>query len=170
VADITRQLKLNAVELLRQPGAIRHVDFAVEAEPIGVVHSALAGEIELHLVLEALNDGIAVRGSIGVPWAGVCRRCLASVNGVDTVEIDELYQKTVIDPDAFVIEDGQLDLNPLVRETALLALDDERLCRPDCAGLCPNCGVDRNIERCECDNEVVDPRWAALDSLTVDPD
>jgi uncharacterized protein len=170
VADITRQLKLNAVELLRQPGAIRHVDFAVEAEPIGVVHRALAGEIELHLVLEALNDGIAVRGSIGVPWAGVCRRCLASVNGVDTVEIDELYQKTVIDPDAFVIEDGQLDLNPLVRETALLALDDERLCRPDCAGLCPNCGVDRNIERCECDNEVVDPRWAALDSLTVDPD
>ncbi len=170
MADITRQLKLNAVELLRQPGAIRHVDTTVEGEPIGVEHSALGGDIELGLVLEALNDGISVRGSIGVPWVGVCRRCLVELVGVEPVEIDELYQKTVIDPDAFVIEDGQLDLNPLVRETALLALDDERLCRPDCAGLCPSCGIDRNLQDCDCDTEVTDPRWAALDSLALDPD
>ncbi len=123
---------------------MRRFDFAVDAEPIGVVHPALDGDIDLRLVLEALNDGIAVRGTIDVPWTGVCRRCLMPLTGIDAVDIDELYQKTVIDPDAFVIEDGQLDLNPLVRETALLALDDERLCRPDCAGLCPTCGVDRN--------------------------
>ena len=131
-----------------------------------MVHPALDGDVDLHLVLEALNDGIAVRGTIGVPWAGMCRRCLTPLTGVDSVEIDELYQKTVIDPDAFVIEDGQLDLNPLVRETALLALDDERLCRPDCAGLCPNCGIDRNVEQCDCDTEVRPTlgRWSALDS------
>jgi uncharacterized protein len=170
MADITRQLKLNAVELLRQPGAIRNVEVTVDGAPIGVMHSALGGDIELRLVLEALNDGIAVRGSIGVPWVGVCRRCLVNLDGIDAVEIDELYQKTVIDPDAFIIEDGQLDLNPLVRETALLALDDERLCRPDCAGLCPNCGIDRNLEQCDCNTEVTDPRWAALDSLALDTD
>jgi uncharacterized protein len=169
MADVTRQLKLNAVELLRQPGAQRAFDFTIDAGPVGVVHPALDGEVDLHLLLEALNDGISVKGTIGVPWAGVCRRCLVPLSGVDAVEIDELYQKTVIDPDAFVIEDGQLDLNPLVRETALLALDDERLCRPDCAGLCPNCGIDRNAEQCECDTQVSDPRWAALDSLTSIP-
>jgi uncharacterized protein len=170
MVDISRQLKLNAVELLRQPGAIRIVEVTVEGEPIGVVHTALGGDIELGLVLEALNDGIAVRGSIGVPWVGVCRRCLVELVGIESVEIDELYQKTVIDPDAFIIEDGQLDLNPLVRETVLLALDDERLCRPDCAGLCPNCGTDRNLERCDCNTDVTDPRWAALDSLALDTD
>jgi len=170
MADITRQLKLNAVELLRQPGALRRFEFAVAPEPIGVVHPALDGDLELRLLLEALNDGIAVRGAIDVPWVGVCRRCLEPLRGVDTVDIDELYQKTVIDPDAFVIEDGQLDLNPLVRETALLALDDERLCRPDCAGLCPTCGVDRNREQCDCRAELADPRWAALDSLAIDLD
>jgi uncharacterized protein len=170
MADVTRQLKLNAVELLRQPGATRAFDFAVEAEPLGVVHPALDGEVELHLVLEALNDGIAVEGTIGVPWTGVCRRCLTPLSGTDSVDIDELYQKTVIDPDAFLIEDGQLDLNPLVRETALLALDDERLCRADCAGLCPTCGIDRNVGQCDCSAETVDPRWAALDSLSLDPE
>jgi uncharacterized protein len=170
MADITRQLKLNAVELLRQPGAVRRFDLAVDAEPIGVVHPALDGDIELRLVLEALNDGIAVRGTIDVPWTGVCRRCLMPLTGIDAVDIDELYQKTVLDPDAFIIDDGQLDLNPLVRETALLALDDERLCRPDCAGLCPTCGVDRNLERCDCRTETPDPRWAALDSLSLEAD
>jgi uncharacterized protein len=170
MADITRQLRLNAVELLRQPGAVREFDFSLDPEPVGVVHPALNGDVDIHLVLEALNDGIAVTGTIGVPWAGMCRRCLMPLSGIDAVVIDELYQKTIIDPDAFMIEDGQLDLNPLVRETALLALDDERLCRPDCAGLCPTCGIDRNVESCTCSTETADPRWAALDALTVDPD
>jgi uncharacterized protein len=170
MADITRQLRLNAVELLRQPGAVREFDFALDPEPVGVVHPALNGEVDIRLLLEALNDGIAVTGTIGVPWAGMCRRCLVPLSGIDHVAIDELYQKTILDPDAFIIEDGQLDLNPLVRETALLALDDERLCRPDCAGLCPTCGIDRNVESCTCSTEVADPRWAALDALAVDPD
>lgn len=170
MADITRQLRLNAVELLRQPGAVRRFDFALDPEPVGVVHPALNGEVDIHLLLEALNDGIAVTGTIGVPWAGMCRRCLMPLTGIDEVAIDELYQKTVIDPDAFIIEDGQLDLNPLVRETALLALDDERLCRPDCAGLCPTCGIDRNVESCMCNTEAPDPRWAGLESLALDPD
>ena len=43
-----------------------------------------------------------------------------------------------------MIEDGQLDLAPMVREVILLELDLERVCRDDCAGLCPVCGVDRN--------------------------
>jgi uncharacterized protein len=168
MADPARQLRVNAVEMLRQPGAVRTVEFIVEPDAIGVVHRALDGDIELALKLEALNDGIAVDGTISVPWAGVCRRCLVDVAGIEAVDVDELYQKNPLDPDAFAIEDGQLDLNGLVRETSLLALDDERLCRPDCAGLCPTCGIDRNEIDCTCAVEVLDHRWAALDGLTLD--
>jgi uncharacterized protein len=168
MADPARQLRINAVELLRQPGAIRRVEFAIEPVAVGVAHAALAGDIAIDLTLEALNDGIEVGGVISVPWAGVCRRCLIDVGGLDGVEVDELYQKTPIDPDAFVIVDGQLDLNGLVREMSLLALDDERLCRPDCAGLCPTCGVDRNEVDCGCSTDVVDDRWAALEGLILD--
>ncbi len=50
----------------------------------------------------------------------------------------------------------------------LLELDDERVCRSDCAGLCPKCGIDLNSGWCECDNEVKDHRWAALDGLVLD--
>ena len=168
MADPARQLRLNAVELLRQPGTTRAVAFDVDGGTVDVAHAAPDGSIDLDLVLEALNDGIAVRGTISTPWHGECRRCLAPLTGVDVAEVDELYQKVVIDPDAYLIEDGQLDLVPVVRETALLQLDDERLCRLDCAGLCPHCGIDRNVATCECVTEVRDDRWAALEGLELD--
>ena len=74
----------------------------------------------------------------------------------------------ILDDDAYPIVDGQLDLAPMARQAALLELDDERLCRDDCAGLCPQCGIDRNVETCDCDTEVKDHRWAALDGLVLD--
>jgi uncharacterized protein len=109
-----------------------------------------------------------VTGAVRAPWTGVCRRCLAELHGVAEVELDELYQIEVVDPDAFPIVNGQLDLAPMVRETTLLELDRELLCRADCAGLCPVCGADRNTERCDCETAVRDERWAALDELVVD--
>ena len=56
----------------------------------------------------------------------------------------------------------------MVREVMLLELDGERVCRDECAGLCPVCGVDRNEATCDCVTEVRDERWAALDGLVVE--
>ena len=163
-----RELRINAVELLRQPGATRPVEVSVSGEALEVEHDALVGEIDVDLELEALNDGIVVRGTIAAPWARPCRRCLDDLSGVARAEVHELYQVELIDEDAYPIVDGQLDLAPMARQAALLELDDERLCRDDCAGLCPQCGIDRNVETCSCDTEVTDHRWAALDGLVLD--
>jgi uncharacterized protein len=57
----------------------------------------------------------------------------------------------------------------LVRDMTVLALAAEPpLCRAECAGLCPVCGVDRNDEACSCETEIRDQRWAALDQLVLD--
>ena len=170
MADPLRPLRINAVELLRQPGAIRDVTVDVEAEPLEADHERLVGEIHVDLRLTALNDGIDVDGTVSVGWSTVCRRCLTDVAGTAVGVVDELYQIEPLDPDAYVIEDGQLDLAPLVRETALLELDIERQCRDDCAGLCPVCGVDRNSADCTCETAVRDERWAALEGFVPDDD
>ena len=82
------------------------------------------------------------------------------------VEVDERYAEQPSEhDDAFAIEHGQIDLAPMVREHVLLAVDDPRLCRPDCPGLCPVCGADLSAGPCRCDSAVVDERWAALDQL-----
>jgi len=50
----------------------------------------------------------------------------------------------------------------------LLAVDELRLCRPDCPGLCPVCGRDVSVEPCDCDATLVDERWSVLDQLRDD--
>jgi uncharacterized protein len=168
MVDLLRPLRINAVELLRQPGAVREVIIDIAAEPLGAEHERLVGDIGVELRLTARNDGIDVDGTVSAGWATVCRRCLSDVAGTAVGGVDELYQIQPLDPDAYVIEDGQLDLAPLIRETVLLELDNERLCRSDCAGLCPVCGVDRNVTDCSCNSTVTDDRWAALEGFVPD--
>ncbi|RLE22494.1 MAG: hypothetical protein DRJ50_07580 [Actinobacteria bacterium] len=168
MSDPLRPLRVNAVELLRQPGAIQDLVYAVEPEPLGVVHDRLCGDIRVDLKLEVLNDGIRVTGTVRAPLATGCRRCLADVSGTAVASITEVYQREPTDTDAFLLDSNQLDLAPTVREAILLELDVERVCRNDCAGLCPVCGIDRNDSVCSCDSTVTDDRWSALDGLILD--
>ena len=63
--------------------------------------------------------------------------------------------------------DHVLDLGEMLREQFYLALPMRPLCRPDCKGLCPQCGVDRNVEACQCHAEWVDPRLSVLKALVT---
>jgi uncharacterized protein len=62
-------------------------------------------------------------------------------------------------------KDDEIDLGEVIREQFFLALPMKPLCRPDCKGLCPVCGVNRNRETCSCRMEWVDPRLAGLNKL-----
>lgn len=57
------------------------------------------------------------------------------------------------------------DTRPLVLEQVALGVPMKPLCREDCRGLCPECGIDRNEESCDCATDVVDPRWSGLAAL-----
>ena len=79
------------------------------------------------------------------------------------------------DPDALTLvfdsnsteylEDDRVDLSAWAHDAIALALPDKILCRPDCAGLCPVCGKDLNVEPHEHVEERTDPRWAVLNQL-----
>ena len=83
-------------------------------------------------------------------------------------EDDELLEdaaRSDVDDDALGIaeyRDDKIDLREVVREQLYLAMPMKPLCREDCKGLCPVCGVNRNRETCTCQQEWVDPRMAAL--------
>jgi uncharacterized protein len=63
------------------------------------------------------------------------------------------------------LDDEVLDTEPLLLEQLQLAVPMKPVCRPDCKGLCPQCGADRNRGGCDCREVDVDPRWAALADL-----
>jgi uncharacterized protein len=78
-------------------------------------------------------------------------------------------QERFVDPpmaedEFYPIVDDTIDLGPLARDAIVLELPMATLCREDCAGLCPQCGADRNEGPCGC-LAPRDPRWANLDVL-----
>ena len=70
---------------------------------------------------------------------------------------------------AVSVFDGEsIDVDEIVKEQILLAVPARTLCREDCKGICPECGIDLNTGQCNCAADEVDPRWAALKNLTSD--
>lgn len=164
-------LLVNAAELLRDPGNRKHVSDVVPPADIDAESPAITGDVAVEVDLESTVDDIGLSGTIGVPWTGHCRRCLKPLTETLTIDVAERYAEASENgsfgpaDDAFPIERGQIDLRPMVREEVLLAVDEARLCRPDCPGLCPVCGKDVSVEPCDCDSTLVDDRWAVLDQL-----
>ena len=64
--------------------------------------------------------------------------------------------------------DSVATLAELAREYLLLDAPTTPLCKPDCAGLCPICGTNRNEETCDCKTDAIDPRMAKLKDLLDD--
>jgi len=67
--------------------------------------------------------------------------------------------------DEQLIEDTEIDLAEVVREQILLNLPEQVFCKEDCKGLCSQCGADLNKTNCDCGENDIDPRWAALKNL-----
>jgi uncharacterized protein len=162
-------LVINVAELLRKPGTERPIHVESTVSDLGIDEERLPGPVVvLDGRLDVLSDGVVVNGTVRATWAGECRRCLVPVGGPFEIPVQELYQVRVTDPDAFPLEHDQLDLRPMVREALLLDTPVAPLCRPDCAGICPVCGGDRNAVPCDCVTTPRDDRWAALDALRED--
>ncbi len=97
-----------------------------------------------------------------------CHRCLKDVNVNLQNTVERLLTtslETDDEEDLILIQDGKLDLVPVLEEDITLNLPLQILCNEDCAGLCPHCGKDLNNGMCECDEKKIDPRLEALKNL-----
>lgn len=125
-------------------------------------------EAEADVELISFNGGIEVQGTVRAPWTGTCRRCAEPVTGELLIPVHERYTDPDVavpsDEDFYPIDVDQIDLGPLVRDAIVLELPMAPLCQEDCAGLCPQCGANRNEGDCGC-VAPRDSRWANLDVL-----
>ncbi len=139
-----------------------------EFAPRGVAETDVFPEatVRVRLRLESFSGGLRAKGTVEAPWHGTCRRCSTPVLGLSTVAVNERFvdHRGPGDEEAYVIADDFVDLGPLAHDAIFLDLPLAPLCREDCAGLCPYCGIDRNEATCEC-QAPLDPRWATLDGL-----
>ncbi len=159
------------MELRRRPGTQRHVQVATPLPGLAITASRVPDDADLVVdaTLESIDGAVTVTGSVEVPWVAECRRCLDEVGGVLDVELREVFEVRASDGDTYPIEGDEVDLEPVVRDAALLNLPLAPLCRPDCAGPVPD--VLPVVVAGEGDDDAEpprDPRWAALDQLRSD--
>ena len=121
------------------------------------------------LDITRVQGGVLVQGTLGSRLEQECVRCLESSKLSIDLKLEETFRlpgtSPQIDTPHEVSENGRLDLTPILREQAWLAIPMKILCRPDCQGLCPQCGANLNQEQCACERTHVDPRLAVLSEL-----
>lgn len=176
-------MRYNVAQLLKGPtGAERRYELREEIrnldpdlEPI----SPLVGAV----TLMRTSQSILVTGRLRTTLRLTCHRCLEPMTSEVVLDLEEeFYPRTHsaeasldwvpeddYDEALLIDEHHQLDLSEVIRQGLWLAAPMEAICRPDCAGLCPRCGGNRNLGECVCGEAAVDPRWAALQSLLLDP-
>jgi uncharacterized protein len=128
--------------------------------------------------IKLTDSQVLVEGHIASRAHVECDRCLQPVelpvstdfaldyvtgSEYESSEAAELSEEQL----ALSVFDGDaIDVDEIVKEQILLAVPARTLCREDCKGICPECGINRNTGECSCVTKETDPRWAALKNLS----
>jgi DUF177 domain-containing protein len=168
-------LAVDVRELLQQPGAHKHVVLRAAlpdmATPVATVPSG--SPVTVDAEVESVVEGLLVSGTVAATAVLRCVRCLREVEHELEVEVCELFALEAHgdeEDEGYTVAPGdRLPLDTMARDALVLAFPPFPLCRPDCAGLCPQCGADRNATDCGHGGpDATDPRWAALAGLRQD--
>jgi uncharacterized protein len=150
-----------------------------EPQEIDLDHDGarLTAPVEVRFELRSQSREVLLAGHIAAAGERECDRCLqpapfslaldVEAKYVTLAEYAALPADELSDKDLnLLVYDGQrIDVSELARGEILLALPEQFLCRPECLGLCPQCGADLNQQKCSCGAAGIDPRWAVLQSL-----
>ena len=88
-------------------------------------------------------------------------RCLEDIQKNEDFPLEKQYDIKEIENS----EAEGIDLKEAVREQILLNMPNKVLCKDDCLGLCPDCGINLNKESCDCGKNKINPKFAALSKL-----
>ena len=167
-------LGVTTVDLQRlrlRPGEERELRLDVDLQPFvlgGLRYEASPERVPVELDASRAGGTGIFRLGFRMRLSGPCMRCLGHAELDVEVAAREIHDEDAPSGDDLrsdYVHDGVLDVGTWARDAVALELPDQILCRPDCAGLCPVCGKDLNLEPHEHAAVELDPRWAALEQL-----
>ena len=165
---------LELINILKNDGAVLPFDLNLDLGKISFGGVDFSFDTPCHVTGSVKNiSGVMrlyadVSGEANVP----CGRCTAPLKIRVNYNIEETLSSaaesdSVTDngDDAVTLSGSTLDLKQVVLDNFFSNAGTKYLCKPDCKGLCPHCGVDRNKTECNCASDVTDPRLSVLNDL-----
>jgi DUF177 domain-containing protein len=162
-----RRLRLRRGEARREAVELELEPFHLAGQRYEPVPDVVPAEVE---IAEA-SGPLVFRLRFRTRLSGPCMRCLGhaevaiEVSAREVHELDGPAQGMSEELRSDYVSEGNLDVSAWARDAIALELPEQILCRPECAGLCPVCGRDLNVEPHEHVERDADPRWAALEQL-----
>jgi len=132
------------------------------------VGGKFAAPLQVKLLVDNTGKIFVARGHVRTTLQLPCSRCLEeAIVPVDTELACNLLEAKYsehadLEEDIIIQDPGQVDISPCVEEALLMSIPINPLCKLECRGICPQCGVNRNLEECQCQSEEIDPRWEKL--------
>ncbi len=156
---------ISVKDALRNEGEKYDFSFDANVEPIDYM-----GKIEFKSVKvdgSYFADGENVRffGKVDTVCIFECDRCLKNFEKNYSFAFNEMYSPSSEEEEFRIQKNETVDFQPLLNDTLLSNLPIERLCKDDCKGLCPHCGIDKNFSSCSCEDTERDNPFAVLKGL-----
>ncbi len=141
-----------------------------------------ASDALINYRLSRVKGRLLLDGDLSADLSLQCGRCLTGIGGrlnetfsvaLNIVDSDEILEEELeLDDDqinTIVQVEGKIELLPILTEQLFMSLPIHNLCREDCSGLCPSCGIDLNKNKCTCEPKVFNNRFGKLKDLKLDP-
>ncbi|MGE5391890.1 MAG: YceD family protein [Deltaproteobacteria bacterium] len=167
-------MKIDLKTLKRHPHESQafHLEAAGRKDLLQDLGAAFLEPIKVDLVVRNTGNLFVAHGELHTCISLLCSRCLEQlvhpIDGVLDFSIMEADQAGEEDSaeDVLILDQDEVDLQPLVEELMIMEIPLIPLCEADCSGLCPVCGINRNTGSCDCARDNIDPRWEKLKNLT----
>ncbi len=156
---------ISVKDALYNEGERYDIDIKAELEPVDYMGKVRFEDVAINGFYFADGKALRFSGKVNVKCIFECDRCLKEFAKDYSLTFNEIYSHDA-EEEAFRIGHNEtVDLQPLLNDTVISALPIERLCREDCKGLCPHCGIDKNFSSCQCEENERDNPFAALAGL-----
>ncbi|MEW6278277.1 MAG: DUF177 domain-containing protein, partial [Candidatus Eremiobacterota bacterium] len=140
----------------------------------------LTAPVSAEFKLTNAGSRILADGTVATTARLLCCRCAEPFEHPLTVEVQESFvpedsrevpreDLQLEDLSIFTYREDRLEFDEILRQNLIAALPVKPLCRPDCRGLCDQCGQNLNQKACNCSGEEIDPRWGPLLKLKQNP-
>lgn len=159
-------MKVDISNILKVNGASLDVELEEVLEDFTGLGDDFAFDTPVKIICRFTNMGgiVKIEGRFKIGYLVKCSRCLKDVRSAVEADLREEFAQEgqLKDDDSYTYSGKVIVLDKVLKDNIILNLPVKQTCREDCNGLCPDCGVNLNIDKCSCLKEEFNPRMEAL--------